>query len=618
MQPLYDKNSIETLPFREAVRLRIPMYLGSEDMEGVYNSIQEIVSNAIDEYIMGYGTEITITLEKDGYISVNDFGRGVPFGMKADGVNTLEDIYSKAHTGGKFNDKAYQFAVGLNGIGAKATCLSSEVFEVITIQRGKQAMARFEQGVMVKYLEEDAPKDKSDGTMVRFLPDAEVFNLEPIVIDFQRLCTQYKSLSYLTQGLKFILINEATGDKVVYESKNGLTDMVKDMAREPIHPHPITHSIDDGDNKIEIALQWTKGKEKSLCFTNGVLNVEGGQPITGIKTAITRNINQKFNGGLTGDLARTGLIYVVSCKVAHPSFANQTKTKINNPELRSLADRAFTEAFNQFVLLNPAGAKKIEDFLIKEKKAEEAAERARQKILREDKAIQEERKSKVGLNGKLSDSKYHDERSSFFICEGDSAKGSVDGARDSDFVATFAIRGKIINALKNPIDEVLDNEEVKNIIRALGCGIQEKCNPKKMRYGKVVFAADADPDGYSIVCLLLTLFYVLMPQLIEEGRVYWLQMPLYEIEVGSKTYFAYDDDELMRAPKGKVNRNKGLGEMDEDVFAEAAFGENARSIQFTMDDAAGAMEMMDILLGKNNKARKEYIFNNLDFTGVEE
>ena len=418
--------------------------------------------------------------------------------------------------------------------------------------------------------------------------------------------------------MSFRLIDETVSPAkvVVYKSDNGLVDLVKSKEDKMINENPISYNVTDGKNSVEIAAIWTKGKEKSFCFTNGVLNAEGGTPMTGIKTAITNSIKKRI-GNITGDLARTGLIYAVSCKVVNPSFANQTKTKINNPELRGLAGKAFSEGFDLFSKSYPDEEKKIIDFLSKEEKAERAAERARNSILNATKEAMGAAKKKSMVAEKLADCKFHDERSSLYITEGDSAAGSVKLARNSDFVAVMPIRGKIINALKNPIDEVLDNEEVKAINKIMGCGLLGNVNISKLRYGKIFFAADSDPDGYSIICLLLTLFYRLWPELIEEGRVYWAQFPLYEVTVGNKVYFAYDDEELKKYPNGKISRNKGLGEMDPDSFERAAFSDEARAIQFSMEDAIEADNIINILLGKENEERTKYIFENIDFKEVE-
>ena len=293
----YGINDIESLSFKDGVRERIAMYLGSADMQGVYNAIQEIISNSIDEYYMGYGNEIKIELGPNNMIVISDKGRGIPFGIKEDGSNVLVDIFSRAHTGGKFSDKVYNSVAGLNGIGAKATCLSSLYFNVSVIRDGKHAKASFKKGELIEYKEENW-KNNETGTSIQFAPDPEVYNLETINIDFNVLCEKCKNLSYLTKGLTFIL---ETGKpkteeykKVEYCAKNGLLDLIRDNVKSPIHQTPIHFEMEDGNDKVEIALQWTKGKEKSFVFTNGLENIEGGTPLTGMKTALTTFMKKQF------------------------------------------------------------------------------------------------------------------------------------------------------------------------------------------------------------------------------------------------------------------------------------------------------------------------------------
>lgn len=619
----YTIDSIETLPFREAVRRRIQMYLGSNDNEGAIHGLQEIISNSIDEFIMGYGNEIVITLHGDNVVSVRDYGRGVPFGQKADGTNTLQAIYSSPHTGGKFNDKAYQFAVGLNGIGAKATCLSSESFSVVSSRDGKLAAAVFEKGNLVDYKETDNTDNVATGTFVKYKPDAEVFNLEPINLSFERICNICKNLSYLTKGLKFTIINNETNEKQEYQCNDGLVDLIKDTIVTPVHPTVIYHSISDGDNSVEIALQWSKGKEKSFCFTNGVLNAEGGTPITGMKTAITRTLNKYFKGGLTGELARTGLVYAISCKVANPSFANQTKTKINNPELRSLADKAFSEAFTKFRDIYPGEAKKIEDFLLKEKKAEEAADKARHAVLNAQKEVETNGKKKVLLADKLKDCREHGEESILCITEGDSALGALVQGRPVDTVALIPIRGKIISALKNSTEDVLANEEVKAIFSALGCGFFDKYNSKKLRYGRVGIAADQDQDGNNIFVLIATLFYFMAPEILKEGRLYRIQSPLYILRYKKETIYAFSNEEKEKylAQKGRnceVSRIKGLGELRPEDTRKSVFGTEKRWDRLIINDWEDFVNQMNLIMGKEVPPRREYIMNNVDFSRVEE
>ena len=551
----YGINDIETLSFKEGVRKRIAMYLGSADMNGVYNAIQEIVSNSIDEFYMGYGKKIEISLGPDNMVVITDKGRGVPFGIKEDGSNVLVDIFSKSHTGGKFNDKVYQSVAGLNGIGAKATCLSSVKFNVSVVRDGKHAIASFEKGNLINYKEEEWHDKNDHGTSIQFAPDSEVYNLEPIKINFEVLCEKCKNLSYLTKGLTFELTN-VDGKKVVYCAEKGLVDLVKEKAEKPIHNTPIYYSLKDGINEIEIALQWTRGREVDYIFTNGLHNSEGGTTLTGIRTAITRNLNKIFNKNFTGEMARTGLVYAVSCKTPNPSFANQTKTKINNPELRGLADRAFSEAIQIFKDKYPQELKQIQEFLSKEEKAEAAAERARQAILSNQKETQKELKKKVILAGKLVDCRSHGPESQLLIVEGKSALGAIVKSRDSDHTACFPLRGKMINCLKNDIDDIIKNAEVKELQIALGCNLNEY-NEKKLRYGRVVIMADADVDGYSIMCLVLTFFYKFYPQMIRDGKIFWGKTPLFRVNSKNKLYYAYTDEELETLPKGEVTRLKG-------------------------------------------------------------
>ncbi len=326
----YTINDIESLSFKDGVRQRIAMYLGSADMQGVYNAIQEIISNSIDEFYMGFGSKIVIELDGNK-IHIRDWGRGVPFGIKADGSNTLVDIYSRAHTGGKFNDKVYNSVAGLNGIGAKATCLSSIDFQVRSYRSGLMGFAHFNKGELVDYQEGPQQGAVQDGTSIRFEPDPEVYNLEPIAIDFDVLCARCKNLSYLTRGFTFDLTDKKNKKHVVYCAKNGLLDLIKDNADNAIHSTPVYYTIKEGAIEAEIAMMWTKGKEKSFTFTNGLHQSEGGTSLTGVKTAITNFIKKQFKGEFDGDMARTGLVYAVACKIPNPSFANQTKTNINNP-----------------------------------------------------------------------------------------------------------------------------------------------------------------------------------------------------------------------------------------------------------------------------------------------
>lgn len=619
----YGINDIESLSFKDGVRKRIAMYLGSADMQGVYNAIQEIISNSIDEYYMGYGNKIEIALGPDNMIVVSDKGRGIPFGIKDDGTNVLVDIFSRPHTGGKFNDKVYNSVAGLNGIGAKATCLSSLRFNVSVVRDGRHAIATWEKGNLIDYKEEDWPNKQEHGTSIQFAPDPEVYNLEPIVIDFNVLCEKCKNLSYLTKGLTFEL--ETDGKKVTYCAENGLLDLIKDNVSNPIHKTPIYFEMEDGQNKIELAMQWTRGNEKSFVFTNGLENIEGGTSLTGMKTAITTFMKKQFKGEFSGDIARTGLVYAVSCKTPNPSFANQTKTKINNPELRGLAQRATGQALNDFSIRRKSEFEQVLEFLVKERKAEAAAERARRQVLETTKEISNDKKKRIILADKLKDCKIHGENSGsvLAICEGDSALGALVQARPINNVALMPIRGKIISALKHDQEKILQNEEVKSIFSALGCGFFNNYSSSKLRYQYVAIAADQDPDGKNIGCLLITLFYYMCPQFIKEGRLLWMQMPLFVLKYKDKILYAFSDNEKNQlikkygSPK-ELSRKKGIGENTPDETKNAVFGEQKRWWQLCPNNHEDFVELIDMLMGKEVLERKEYIMRNVDFSMIGE
>lgn len=613
----YGINEIETLSFKDGVRQRIAMYLGSADMQGVYNAIQEIISNSIDEYYMGFGNKINISLGPDNIIVITDEGRGIPFGIKEDGSNVLVDIFSRPHTGGKFNDKVYNSVAGLNGIGAKATCLSSLKFNVSVVRDGRHATASWEKGNLIDYKEEDWTDKQQHGTSIQFSPDPEVYNLEPIKIDFNVLCEKCKNLSYLTKGLTFELEDE--DKKVVYCAKRGLLDLIKDNVKNPINKTPVYFEMEEGENKVEIALQWTKDKEKNFTFTNGLENIEGGTSLTGMKTAITTFMKKQFKGEFNGDVARTGLVYAVSCKTPNPSFANQTKTKINNPELRGLTQRATNQALFDFSVRRQEEFDKVIDFLVKERKAEMAAERARKKFLEAGKDVEKNQKRKVFASDKLKDAEFLGQNSILTIVEGNSAMGGLSRARDYTKYGLFAIRGKLLNCLSNPEEKIFQNEEIKILLSALNI-VPGKYDSKKLRYGKLAICTDADSDGYHIGLLIMAAMLYLAPDFIKEGRLYWLRAPLYIVKNKGKESYYYTDEEFNKVRntiKGEITRNKGLGEMDAESAKKSMFEEEHQRLdQITYDDEA--IRLLQELMGSDVEPRRKFIFNNIDFSTIRE
>lgn len=618
----YGINDIETLSFKDGVRRRIAMYLGSADMQGVYNAIQEIISNSVDEFYMGYGNKIEISLV-DNLICIRDYGRGVPFGTKEDGSNVLVDIFSKAHTGGKFDDKAYNSVAGLNGIGAKATCLSSKTFQVISFREGKRAEAWFKKGDLVSYHEEVHPAP--NGTAITFELDSEVYNLEPIDIKFETLCERCKNLSYLTKGLTFELTNMSIKTptpvkKVTYCAKNGLLDLIKDNCDGALHTNPVYIEVKEGHLQAEIAMMWTKGKEKSFTFTNGLHQSEGGTSLTGVKTAITTFMKKQFKGGFDGDMARTGLVYAVACKIPNPSFANQTKTKINNPELRGLCQRATGQALQEFSVRKPNDFKAIVDFLAKEKKAEQAAERARKQVLEAVKDVEKNQKKKVFASDKLKDAEFLGEGSTLLIAEGDSALGGLAQGRDHTKYGIMAIKGKIINALSNPEEKIYENDEIKLLLSAMNI-TPGRYDAKKLRYGKLAICTDADSDGYHIGLLIMAALYYLAPKFIEEGRLYWLRSPLHIVTSGKTESYYFTDAEFEEAKakgkiKGEVVRNKGLGSLEPEQARKSMFDPQYQRMEQLIPDQDSII-LLEELMGKDVEPRREFV-NKIDFSEVKE
>ena len=423
-------------------------------------------------------------------------------------------------------------------------------------------------------------------------------------------------MSLFSKGLKFILIID--GEEEVYYSENGLID---GLSNENRISKPFSFHYSTEDCKVELALQWVSKKGEIRGYANSLYVKDGGRFISQFKSSLTRTFNSLAKTKFDGEQIRNLLDGFVSVKVKVGQWSNQQKTALANPEAGTATSAAITNCLKEFAAARSDEFNKIIELLTRLEKADKAAEKERQKVLNAGKDIEKETKKKSVMAHKLLDCRNHDENSIIYICEGDSALGSFTNSRDSEYVAAIPVRGKVINALKNTLDDVLENEEVQDISKALGCGILDKVNIKKLRYGKIAIAADADPDGFDIVCLILVLFYVLMPEIIQEGKLYWAQFPLYEVSIGKKMIFAYNDEELeeiiRKNPNATYTRNKGLGEMDPDTFALAAYGEDARLLQFTIEDAEEAARILNVLLGKENEQRTEYIFNHVDFSIVD-
>ncbi len=607
----YNANDIETLHFKDAIRTRIAMYMGSADNSGILQCIREVITNSIDEFTMGYGNQIKVELFKGNKIKITDNARGTPFGERADGTEALIATCMIPHSGGKFNQKTYQNAAGQNGIGIKGVALSAKDFMIESYRDHKKATLKIHEGLETSFIIEEESSNQT-GTVVTFTPDETVYHLEPINISFDEIKKMCKDWSYLTKGLEFVIINHVTKETIKYVTKNGIIDLVKDKVKKGINSSPIYYTITEDNITVEVALQWARGKEDFYVFTNGLYNAIGGTSLTGAKTAVTRTINNIIGKKLSGDTARTGLIYVINAKIPNPSFSDQTKTRVNNPELRKMADKAVSEALKMYSQQHPTEFEKIADFLLKEEKAEIAAEKARQAVLNHQKEFNAVKKQKMVMVDKLKDAERLGEDSILLVVEGDSAASSMAVGRDTSKYGILALRGKVINCLSNPIEDILENEEVKSFLKAIGCSYNNY-NSKKLRYGKIAIAVDADSDGSHIACLIMALVHKLAPQLLEENRLYWLKAPLYRVKKGKETAYYYSDEEMKNGIKGTTIRFKGLGQMSADDTEISMFDSKWQRME-QLNFSKEGVSLLENLMGEAVQPRKDFVFSEIDFS----
>ena len=615
----YNADSIQTLSFRDAIRSRVSMHMGSADNQGLLQCVREIITNSIDEYTMGYGDRIRVTLDKDNTVTVQDFGRGVPFGLREDGTDALEAIYTMPHSGGKFNDKTYQNVAGMNGIGAKGVALSSDYFLVRSQRDGKIATLILRDGVKQDLTVIDQ-KTAWSGTFVQFTPSQEVYNLEPININFKDIKKMCEDWSYLCKGLTFELEDKATGEKVTQYSKNGLVDLMKAKGGKALNKTPLSICLKEGDITAEIAMEWTDSRtETSYVFTNGLENVEGGTSLTGVKTALTNFFKKKLKGEAPPEVLRKGLLYAISCQVPNPSFANQTKTKVNNIELRGLCQRATTQMLESFEQQHADEFQRVLDLLAKEQKAELAAERARKQVLEAQKEVEKSQKKKYIASDKLKDAEFLGQDATLLIVEGNSAMASVGVARDEKTYGIMCIRGKIINALSNDEEKIYQNEEIKLLLSALNI-VPGHYDSRKLRYGRVGVCTDSDSDGYHIGLLLMAALQYLAPQFIEEGRLGWLRSPLYIVKNGKTENYYFTDEEMDAARghiSGVIQRNKGIGSLTPEQAYNSMF--TAKNQRFDMfQTSPEARDLLYNLMGKDVEPRTDFIFKNVDFSMIRE
>lgn len=616
----YDINSIQSLDWRTGVRTRIQMYLGTDDIEGTYQALKEIINNSTDEAIAGYGKEIEISVsERMNEVTVRDYGRGVPFGMKGD-ENVLVSIYTKSHTGGKFDSTAYKNASGLNGVGGSCVCLSSKYFVVTSIRDGKKATAEFNKGILQNYSEKECT-DVRTGTIVTFSPDEEVFKNGNLGYSYERICKDIEDISYLYSGISFKVINVDTGKTSIYCAKNGIVDFVKKNVASPLNKHIIHRVIKDGNDSLEIAFQWGSKKEEPYVFVNGLRCPELGTPITGAKSAITRTFNSLSKQNFDGDRIRENLFYVVNCSVENPSFANQTKGKINNANLRTMASNCFSDALKEMAFKYKDEFDTIVELLKKVEKAEAAAEKARQQVLNASKEIEKNQKRKVFASDKLKDAEFLGENSTLLIVEGKSALGGIAQARDYTKYGLMGIKGKMLNCLSNPEEKIFKNEEIKLLLSAMNI-VPEKYNSKKLRYGKLGICVDADSDGRHIALLIMACIAYFAPDFIKEGRLCWLRSPLYIVNNKNEESYYFSDEEFNLAKaqgkiKGEVTRAKGLGELPAETAKRSMFSEKYQRLEVIEYDEQ-AIDLLYQLMGIQVEPRRNFIMENVDFSEIHE
>ncbi len=615
----YNASQIQVLEGLEAVRRRPSMYIGSTCVKGLHHLVFEIIDNSIDEALAGFCDRIVVTIHADGALSVEDNGRGIPVDIHPkEKKSALEVVMTILHAGGKFGGEGYKVSGGLHGVGASVVNALSKMTEVWVKSKENTYYQSYRQG------KPDEPVKiigtaEGTGTTTKFYPDPEIF--ETCEFSFDYLTHRLREMAFLNRGIKIILRDEKTERESVFHYTGGIISFVEHLnkTKNPIHKEIIYTHKKIEENDIEVALQYNDSFVESVfSFANNINTHEGGTHLSGFRSALTRTLNdyarksnliKEAESSLTGDDVREGLTAIVNVKLRFPQFEGQTKTKLGNSEMRGIVEAAVNEGLSEFLEENPSAAKKVIEKCLLASRAREAARKAKE-LTRRKSALE------VGsLPGKLADcSAKEPEISELYLVEGDSAGGSAKQGRDRRFQAILPLRGKIINVEKASLDKVLNNEEIKAMITALGTGFGTDFDLSKLRYHKIVTMTDADVDGSHIRILLLTFFYRFMPLLIEGGYVYIAQPPLYMVKQGKNEHYAYSDKELDELLKriGRQNitvqRYKGLGEMNADQLWETTMNPQNRTIlQVSMEDAVEADEIFSMLMGDKVEPRKEFI-----------
>ena len=614
----YNADSIKIRDFRDAARATPGMYIGADGQDAAFNCFLEVLNNSCDEAMMNRGKNITITLEGDK-LTCSDEGAGCPHGKNKDCDEVLIELFTKAHTSGKFDNENYRKVRGCHGVGTSAVCVCSKKFEVYTRREGAEYYMSFTNGIPDFSTAKRLRDTNETGSTFSFIPDREVFHIpdELPCFDAERIKDELELTSYFIPNVSFFF--NYNGMQYHFHRDNGIKDFAKDKISNPLHKSFIYgYKQFDDDVEIEVFAQWTADKEKTFIFSNGALNPEGGTPIAGAKAAFTRTVNSISKKEFDSDLIRRGLVYIINIKHPHPIYQNQVKNKIQNPELRGYTQTVFTEAIKEFATKHKDEFDKIIEILSKEKRAEAAAEKARQQVLNATKEIEKNQKKKMIASDKLKDAEFLGEDSTLLIVEGDSAASSIAKARDYKKYGILAIRGKILNCLAHPDEKIFENEEIKLLLSAMNI-VPNKYDSSKLRYGKIGICVDADSDGGHIALLIMAALRYLAPKFLEEGRLCWLRSPLYIVKNGKNTSYYFTDEEFNKVRgkiKGEVSRAKGLGALSQKQAEESMFGEFQRMDRLDVDDEA--IYFLESLMGVDVIPRKEFVFNEIDFSEIRE
>ena len=619
----YDAGDIQVLEGLDPVRKRPGMYIGSTDVRGLHHLVTEVVDNSIDEALAGYCTHIVVEILSDGAIRVTDNGRGIPTGViEKEGKSAVEVVLTKLHAGGKFGSGGYKISGGLHGVGVSCVNALSEWLVAEVRQNGKLYRIRFNRGIAERPL--SVVGDATDtGTTITFYPDAEIF--ETLEFNYDTMKTRLRELAYLNKGLTIELADQRVQPerREVFRYDGGIVSFVEEMnkTKETIFPEVIYFDEKYVDSEIEVAMQYNDSySDTILAFANNINTEEGGTHLDGFKASLTKIINDygsksgilKGSEKLSGEDVREGLTAVISVKLAEPQFEGQTKTKLGNSSMRQAVAKGVAEGFGTYLEEHPREAKELVLKTITAQRAREAARMARESARRKS-ALES-----TTLPGKLADCTDKDPKNcEIYLVEGDSAGGSAKQGRDRRFQAILPLRGKILNVEKAALHRVLENEEIKAMITAFGCGINAEYDESKLRYNRIICMTDADVDGSHIRILMLTFLFRFMRPLIENGHVFIALPPLYKIAKGKQEQYFYDDESLeayyneFGRKSGELQRYKGLGEMNPEQLWETTMDPQKRTLlKVTMDDAIEADRLFSILMGEQPELRREFIEQN--------